>query len=100
MLNLMKYFPNNWQAIKDADPAFFPSLPFEQFIEWKEQYQIPSSIFCLIREINPKTKKINEYVYQSETAALKKFMQLMKQGAEFMVCHHGAIEHLYPEDFE
>ena len=96
----MKYFPNNWQAIKDADPLWFPTLPYEQFMEWKSQYQLPSSVFCLIREINPKTKKVNEYVYTSERAAARQFNKLMDKGAEFMVCHHGSIEHLYPEDFK
>lgn len=94
----MKYFPNNWQAIKDADPAYFPSLPFQQFIEWKEQYQLPSSVYCLIREINPKSKKVTEHTFTTERAAKRKFLKLMDQGAEFLVCHHGAIEQLYPED--
>ena len=93
----MKYFPNNWQAIKDADPAYFPTLPFEQFIEWKENYQLPSSVYCLIREMNPKSKKVTEHTFTSERAAKRKFLKLMDQGQEFLVCHHGAIEQLYPE---
>ena len=93
----MKYFPNNWQAIKDADPAYFPTLPFEQFIEWKENYQLPSSVYCLIREMNPKSKNVTEHTFTSERAAKQKFLKLMDQGQEFLVCHHGAIEQLYPE---
>ena len=93
----MKYFPNNWQAIKDADPAYFPTLPFEQFIEWKENYQLPSSVYCLIREMNPKSKTVTEHTFTSERAARQKFLKLMDQGQEFLVCHHGAIEQLYPE---
>ena len=94
----MKYFPNNWQAIKDADERLFKSLPYEQLVAWKDDYVLPSSIFCLIREINPKTRKVTEYTYSSESAAKAKFVSLMNRGAEFIVCHHGAIEHLYPED--
>ena len=30
-----KYYPNNWQAIKDCPPNYFPSMPFDEFREWK-----------------------------------------------------------------
>ena len=45
-----KYFPNNWRAIKDSPDKYFPSMPYEQFEDWKIYgYQIPASVFGLVR---------------------------------------------------
>ena len=54
-----KYYPNNWQAIKDCPPAYFPAMPFNEFRDWKiAGYQLPSSHFGIVRVENKDTGKI------------------------------------------
>ena len=45
-----KYYPNNWQAIKDTPAKWFPPLEYDELEEWKiHGYVLPSSIFGIIR---------------------------------------------------
>jgi hypothetical protein len=98
MPNKKPYYPNNWKAIKDAEEAFFISMPFEQFMSWKMSgWEIPSSIAAIIRETNLETGKVSEYVYQRHSAAEAKVRKIMAKGeSEFIVCDHDEIHHLFP----
>ena len=97
-----KYFPNNWEAIQAAPSEYFDSIPFEQFMDWKMAgWELPSSISCIIRSKNVKTGKIKEHVYSRPSAAKNKCSQLMDEGeAEFTVCNHDTIHHMYPKYLE
>ena len=95
------YFPNNWYKIKDApDDAFYDPdlgpLSFEEFMEWKVAgWELPSSVCCIIRVTNNKTKKVKELVYSSPYAALRKIDKLMTSDKhEFTVVDEESIRHL------
>ncbi len=73
------YFHNNWQLYKDADESFFLSHTFDEFMEWKlGGWELPSSVCCIIRETDPKTKKVKEHVYSKKAKAEDKGGQKFK----------------------
>ena len=94
------YHPNNWQAIKDAPPQFFISIPFDEFMDWKMMgWEIPSSIECIVREQNIKTGKVKEYVYARMANANKRCAKIMKEGkSEFTICTHDDLAHMFPKE--
>ena len=102
MMSKKKYYPNNWQAYKDSPEQFFLPLEFEDFMDWKiNGWEIPSSVACIIREQNLKTGKVTEHVYSRLSNANKRANKIMKEGkAEFLVCTHDDIGHIYPKDLE
>ena len=90
-------FPNNWKKFKQApDEAFFTPT-YEEFYEWKlEGWEIPDSVYCIIRaEIDGKVK---EYTYQRAKAAQNKVQKLMEDGVTFTVCDNDAIHFLKADD--
>jgi len=73
MVMAKKYFPNNWQEYKDEPDDSFQPHTFEELMDWKVGgWEIPSSIYCIIRCMNKKTKKVKEFVYQSQGQAIRK----------------------------
>ena len=92
------YFHNNWQEYKDADDSFFLAHEFEEFMSWKiGGWEIPSSVCCIIRESDPKTKKVKEYVYSTPHHAINKIHKLMDEEKEFTICDESQIQQMYPE---
>ena len=93
------YFPNNWQAFKDADESFFLPIDYEEFMDWKiGGYELPSSINCIIRETRIDTGEVTEYVYQTAGRARNKAVQIMDEGvSEFVVCTHEELHYVSPE---
>ena len=93
-----KYYPNNWQAYKEADPSWFLPLDFNEFMEWKMAgWELPSSVACIIRESNIKTGKVTEHVYSRMDYANKRARKIMKEGkSEFIVCTHDDLGHIFP----
>tara|TARA_R100001594_G_scaffold4570_5_gene15692 strand:- start:6907 stop:7302 length:396 start_codon:yes stop_codon:yes gene_type:complete len=93
------YYPNNWQAIKDAPHQFFIPLPFDEFMEWKMMgWELPSSVDCIIREQNIKTGKVKEYVYSRTSSAKKRAVKIMNKGdSEFITCTHDDLAHMFPK---
>ena len=99
------YFPNNWEAIKDAPSHFFEEIPFDQFMDWKcAGWEIPSSVSCIIREHNLETGKVKEYTYERTHAAENKVKKIMQQGvSEITAVTHETIHQLIPrieEDYD
>ena len=97
-----KYFPNNWRAIKDTPPEFFGlpqgHLSFEEFMDWKVAgWELPSSVCCIIRETDQKTKKVKEYVYSRVGHAQRKINQLMDESKEFTVVDDITVHQMYPD---
>ena len=94
------YFAHHWQAIKDCPDKLFPSLPYLQFMDWKvANWDIPSSVECIVRCTDLETKKVTEYTYQRRGFAERKIQQLMAEGRhEFVVVDHENCTSLYPED--
>ena len=51
-----KYFPNNWEAIKDAPEEYFEPCTWEDFEEWKlSGWDLPSSVCLASSERTTKT---------------------------------------------
>lgn len=95
-----KHFPNNYDAVAAAPPEWFPSIPFDEFMDWKiGGYEIPSSVNCIIREKRVDTGEVTEYVYQTAGRARNKARQIMDEGvSELTVCTDEAVHHLYPQE--
>ena len=65
-----KYFPNNWRAIKDSPDKYFPSMPYEQLEDWKVYgYEIPASVFGLVRTKDKNGKKMQGLALSSNFAS-------------------------------
>lgn len=73
-----KDFPNNWKSIRETPPDRFDTCTFEEFMTYRvANWEIPSSICCIIRVEDTKTKKISEFSYQRKSAAQKKIESLL-----------------------
>ena len=95
-----RYYPNNWQAYKDAPDKFFIPLAFDEFMDWKTGgWELPSSVVCIIRE-QTKKGRIKEHVYKRTHAATAKIRKLMSEGKEFVFCNHNYVDHLIPNTTE
>lgn len=83
-----KYFPNNWLRYKNSPDSMFMTHTYEEIMDFKIRgWELPSNIYCLIREKNLTTYKIKEHVYQLGHAAEKKLDELWhKNDVEFTVC--------------
>ena len=94
------YYPNNWRAFKDAPDETFETLTFDEFMDWKiAGWQIPSSVYCIVRDYNKRTGKIKEYVYQRPDHAEMKLNNLMLRGdSEITVTTDNQVTILRPEE--
>ena len=94
------YYPNNWRAFKDAPDETFETLTFDEFMDWKiAGWQIPSSVYCIVRDYNKRTGKIKEYVYQRPDHAEKKLNNLMIKGdSEITITTDNQVTILRPEE--
>ena len=90
---MVKYYPNNWQAIKDAPSEYFEECSYEDFYLWKlNGWEIPSSVMCIFRVENTKTGKVKEHVYKNAKSAHKKLLEYMKTGDHAVtVVNHDSI---------
>ena len=68
---------------------------------WKVAgWELPSSVYCIIREMNLKTGKVKEHTYQRKHAARAKVEQLLSTpDTEFVVADNESIHHLLPGDY-
>ena len=95
-----QYYPNNWESYYEAPDDMFEQHTFEEVMTWKvANWELPSSVCCIIRVSDCKTGKVNEHVYQRRSAAENKVAQLMRTpDIEFTVCDHERIHHLTMKD--
>jgi len=95
------YYPNNWRAYKDAPDETFETIGFNEFMSWKiSGWELPSSVYCVIRESNPKTGKVKEYVYSRADHAEKKAHSIMLKGNEMFIATDTEVTALYPEELD
>ena len=89
------YYPNNWEAYKEAPDEMFHPHTFEEVMSWKVAgWELPSSVCCIIRA---ETKgKVKEFVYQKQHAAENKVKSLKADGVEFTVCTDQVIHFVPP----
>ena len=91
------YYPNNWKKIKAVPAEYFDALSVEDFMEWRlYNWEIPSSVACIIREENSVTGLITEYTYQRPSAAKKKMREIMDKGHEFLVANSEQVKLMQP----
>ena len=93
------YYPNNWQAYKDAPDEIWKDPPrFDELMDWKVAgWELPSSVNCIIRTMDVNTKKVKEYHYKRPGAARNKVNKLMEEGKhEFTLVDAESIHHLTP----
>ena len=102
MTKKKRYYPKNWKAIKDTPSEYFKAedpLTFEEFMDWKlGGWELPSSVCCIIRESDPKTKKVKEHVYSKPSYAKKKILKLMEKEREFTIVDEANIHQMYPNE--
>ena len=93
-----RYFHNNWQQYKDSPDEFFLAHEFDDFMNWKVAgWELPSSVCCIIRETDQKTKKVKEHVYSKRSYAMKKIEDLMQSQKEFTIVDEYQVHQMYPE---
>lgn len=78
-----KYYPHNWAAVSNMDESILQIMSehwtVQDVIEEKMSgYELPSSIFCMIRSSNQSNGKIKEFVYQRKHAANNKLRSLLE----------------------
>ena len=94
----LPYFHNNWRKLKDVPAELFDSIEYDEFMEWKiGGWELPSSVCCIIRETDPKTRKVKEHVYSKPHYALQKINTLMDKGKEFTICDEAQVNQMLPE---
>ena len=96
----MKYYPNNWQAIKDAPEEYFEPCTYEDFFVFKlNGWDLPSSVTCIMRAEHKDTGEITEHIYKNSKCATKRLINYMKDGMhEVVVCNHESIHLIKLED--
>ena len=93
-----RYFHNNWRQYKNSPDDFFYDHSFEDFMNWKVAgWELPSSVCCIIRETDTKTKKVKEHVYSKRSYAIKKVEDLIQQQKEFTIVDEYEVYQMYPE---
>jgi len=95
-----KEFPNNWQNVHDADDEQFGTCTHEEFMLASADWQVPSSVACILRVENTDTGKVKEYTYRRVHAACKKIETLVNDPANVItICDDESIHYLvHPEN--
>ena len=94
-----KYYPNNWELLNEAPSSFFPSLTYEEFMDWKVMgWEIPSSVCCIMRAEDRVTGKITEHVYSKPGAAKNKIEKLIAT-SNITVANQDAVHLMKPTPF-
>ena len=92
-----KYYPNNWEAIRQCPASYFPEMPFEDFKDWKIYgYQLPSSHFGILRVENKDTGKIEEFTYKSEYHTKQKLKKEIGRNTHITLATMEGVYHLIP----
>ena len=93
-----KYFPNNCEAIRNTPDKYFTSMPYDMFTDWKiHGYEIPDSVFCIIRMKDEKGKYSEKY-YNTERGAKNCIAKCMNEKKEIYMCTEEGMYHLKPSD--
>tara|TARA_B100000073_G_C23713879_1_gene565224 strand:+ start:193 stop:489 length:297 start_codon:yes stop_codon:yes gene_type:complete len=88
-----KEYPNNFDAIANAPDEVFEPCTYEEFITWRLcNWEIPSSVSCIIRAEHKETGAITEHVYSKETAAQNRLLKYLHGGEhEITIANHNEI---------
>ena len=102
MTSKKPYFPNNWAKYAKAPAEMFQEISWEEFYSWRLcQWELPENIGCIIRCSSKKTGEVDEYVYQSLSAAGKRIEKLMMDpDNEITICDDEEIHPISAEPIE
>ena len=96
-----KYYPNNWDAIKQCPPHYFPAMEYEDFRDWKIfGYQLPSSHYALVRIDDRDKGTIEEYTYKTEHHTKQRLMKEMKGNKHVTIATMDGVYHLLPNPLD
>ena len=96
-----KYFPNNWNLIKDSPPEFFPSLSYKELTSDLQRYELMDSVQCLVRTTDRKTGTVKEKYFENRSSAKRYLTKCINEQMEFIVVGKtGTVRSLKPDDFE
>ena len=92
-MNGKKDLPNNFEAIQSAPDEIFEPCSVEDFMDWRlTQWEIPSSVMCIMRAEHKDTGKIKEHVYSKPGAARNRLVKYMETGDyEVTIANHDSI---------
>ena len=92
-----KYYPNNWDAIKQCPPNYFPAMAYDELKEWKiHGYQLPSSHFGIVRIEDKDTGKITEHTYKSEHNTKMRLKKEIGTNKHITLATDEGVYHLIP----
>lgn len=93
------YFPNNWEHYKEAPDDFFIPHTFQEVMDWKvANWELPSSVACIIRTHDPVKHKVKEYVYQRPKDAQNKIEELCRiPDISIAIVDHQRVHYLVPD---
>jgi hypothetical protein len=95
-----RYFPNSCEAIRNTPDKYFGSMSYEQFEDLKIYgYQIPDSVFAIIRMKN-EDGKYTEKFYNTERGAKNCIAKGMNENQEITMCTMEGMYFLKPDDFK
>ena len=97
-----KYYPNNWEAIKEAPDEYFEPCTWQDFEEWKlSGWDLPSSVSCIIRAHNKDTGKVYEHTYRQAKRAKQRLLKYMDADDQYeiTICDHNTI-HLLSKEYQ
>ena len=96
-----KYYPNNWDAIKQCPPNYFPAMEYEDFREWKVfGYQLPSSHYAVVRIDDRDKGTIVEYTYKTEHHTKQRLKKEMTGNKHVTVATMDGVYHLMPNPLD
>jgi len=92
-----KYYPNNWDAIKECPPHYFPPMEFDEFAAWKiHGYQLPSSHYGIVRIEDKDKGTVEEYTYKTEHHTKMRLKKEVGKNTEITVATDDGVYHLLP----
>lgn len=94
-----KYFPHNIREIQQSPDHFFCSLPYDELMEWKiNGYELPDSVFCLMRIRNKDTQLIEERYYNTTHYAKRRLAKCIQDGSEVTMVSNEGCYHIDSRD--
>jgi len=99
-MSTRKEFPNNFDAIQSSPDEYFPPIDWDDFYNWRvRNWEIPSSVACIIRAEHKQTGKITEHVYQKPAAAENRVFNYMAKNTHYVtIADHETIQLLKRHD--
>lgn len=102
MANKKPYFDNNWEEYYNAPSEAFVDVSYAEFFDCRvANWELPSSVKCMMRIHNTKTHKVEEKIYRRTADAQRKLSQLVRDpDVEITICDHQSIHFLSIPDGE